>query len=100
MLSNPHYHPDLIVLDLNIPQIPGMTLLELRKDDPTPKVVLSSSVNPEARKLRLASRAQEFVSKPVELEEFQKVVARIIEHWELRVASVDRSVVACAGSPQ
>ena len=79
MLSNPHFHPDLIVLDLNIPKIPGTALLELLKDNPTPVVVLSSSMNPRARELCLASGAREFVSKPVELEDLQEAVGRIIE---------------------
>ena len=28
MLSNPHFQPHLIVLDLNIPKIPGTALLQ------------------------------------------------------------------------
>jgi CheY-like chemotaxis protein len=94
MLSNPHFQPDLIVLDLNIPKIPGTTLLELWKGNGTPVVVLSSSMNPRARELCLASGAREFVSKPVELEEFEEAVGRIIEQWGSRVVSVGGSVAA------
>jgi CheY-like chemotaxis protein len=91
MLSNPHFHPDLIVLDLNIPKISGTGLLELWKGYRTPVVVLSSSTNPKEREFCLASGAQEFISKPVELEEFQEAIRRLIEHWGAR-ASVGRSV--------
>src|SRR5260370_41142989 len=78
----------MVVLDLNMPKIAGSALLGLWKDDPTPVVVLSSSTNPKEREFCLASGAREFVSKPVELEEFQGAVARIIEHWGSRVVSV------------
>jgi chemotaxis family two-component system response regulator Rcp1 len=91
MLSNPGFQPDLIVLDLNIPKIPGTALLERWKGNRTPVVVLSSSMNPGARELCLASGVREVVSKPVELEEFQQTVGRIIEQWGARVVSVRRS---------
>lgn len=81
MLSNPHFRPDLIILDLNVPKISGTALLERWKGYRTPVVVFSSSMNPAARELCLASGAREFVSKPVELEEFQEAIGRIIEHW-------------------
>ena len=76
MLSNPHFRPDLIILDLNIPKISGTTLLELWKGYRKPVVVLTSSTNPAERELCLASGACEFVSKPFVLEEFQQAVGR------------------------
>jgi CheY-like chemotaxis protein len=100
MLSNPQFQPDLIVLDLNIPKVSGTALLELWKDKQTPVVVLSSSMNPEARELCLASGAREFVSKPVELDEFQEAAARTIEHWGTRKGLIGGSVAACAGNRQ
>ena len=98
MLSNPHFKPDLIVLDLNIPKISGRELLELWKGNQIPVVVLSSSMNPEARELCLAAGAREFVTKPVELEGFEEAVRKIIEQWGSRLASVGRSVVAGFGN--
>jgi CheY-like chemotaxis protein len=59
LLSNPHFHPDLIVLDLNIPKISGMGLLELWKGYRTPVVVLSSSSNPKEREFCLAAGGHE-----------------------------------------
>jgi CheY-like chemotaxis protein len=95
MLSNPHFQPDVIVLDLNIPKISGTALLAQLKDIRTPVVVLSSSVNPRAQELCLASDAREFVSKPVVPEEFQQAVGKIIEQWGLR--AVGRSATTCVG---
>jgi len=87
MLSNPHFRPDLIVLDLSIPKISGTELLELWKGYHLPVVVFSSSMNPEARELCLASGAREVVTKPVELEEYHEAVGRIVEQWGPRAAS-------------
>jgi len=96
MLSNPHFQPHLIVLDLNIPEIPGTALLRRWKGNHrAPVVVLSSSRNPAEREFCLASGAREFVSKPVELEEFQNAVARIIERWASKTVSVRGSLAAC-----
>jgi CheY-like chemotaxis protein len=97
MLKNPNFQPHLIVLDLNIPKISGMVLLERWKNNQTPVVVLSSSLNPGTREFCLASGAREFVTKPVELEEFQEAVARIIEQWGVKAISAGRSGVACVG---
>jgi CheY-like chemotaxis protein len=98
MLNNPHFQPHLIVLDLNIPKISGTALLERWKNNQTPVVVLSSSLNPGTREFCLASGAREFVAKPVELEEFQEAVARIIEQWGAKAVSVGRSEVAVVGN--
>jgi len=99
MLSNPQFQPDLIVLDLNIPKISGTALLELWKDNQTPVVVLSSSMNPATRELCLASGAREFVSKPVDLEEFQEAAARVIQCWGTKVVSVSCPVLGNTTGP-
>src|SRR5260370_36905349 len=79
VLSNPHFQPDLIVLDLNIPKISGTELLDLWKGYRTPVVVLSSSKNPSAREFCLASGPQHFVATPIYLKEFPNDVLRIVE---------------------
>jgi CheY-like chemotaxis protein len=81
VLSNPHFQPDLIVLDLNIPKIPGTELLPYGRAIERRWWFLSSSSNPAERDFCLASGAQEFVTKPVELDEFQNAVRRIVERW-------------------
>lgn len=77
--------PDLILLDLNLPRKSGLEVLEELKADPTllaiPVVMLTTS----QAELDVASsyrlRANAFVTKPVGLEPFLKVVRSIEEFW-------------------
>jgi CheY-like chemotaxis protein len=77
--------PDLILLDLNLPRLSGRELLaEVKADDQLrriPVVVLTSS---QAEQDILASydlNANCYVSKPVDLEQFIKVVRSIEDFW-------------------
>jgi chemotaxis family two-component system response regulator Rcp1 len=77
--------PDLVLLDLNLPRKDGMEVLREMKDDPNlrhiPVVVLTTS---EAERDILASYelgASCFISKPVDLTEFRKVVESIDDFW-------------------
>lgn len=79
-LADPQVTPDLIILDLNIPKISGLTLLERYKPS-TPVVVFSSSMNPEEVKRALDLGARQFVQKPLQIEEFTKAVVKMVEDY-------------------
>jgi CheY-like chemotaxis protein len=80
ILEDPEFKPDLIILDLNIPKVPGLAVLERCK--PTaPVVVFTSSSNPTERQRAKKLGASEFVQKPYDLDEFANVVMRMIEEW-------------------
>ena len=77
--------PDLILLDLNLPKKGGREVLEEIKQDPNlkhiPVVILTTS---QAEKDILESyrlRANAYVTKPVDLEQFLKVVQTIEQFW-------------------
>jgi CheY-like chemotaxis protein len=77
--------PDLILLDLNLPKKDGRAVLEeIKQDDALkhiPVVVLTTS---QAEQDILASyrlRANAFVTKPVDLEQFLKAVRTIEQFW-------------------
>jgi CheY-like chemotaxis protein len=89
MLTNPHVQLDLIILDLNIPKITGIGLLERWQIGTVPVVVFSSSANPTEKERCLALGVREFVSKPTDLDEFGETVSRIVEKW----AMPERTVV-------
>jgi CheY-like chemotaxis protein len=81
MLADAHFHPTLIVLDLNIPRITGAALLERWKSIQTPVVVFSSSLNDTERERVLALGAREFIQKPTDLEEFSQVVSGLVKRY-------------------
>jgi CheY-like chemotaxis protein len=83
--------PDLILLDLNLPKKDGREVLEeIKQNDDfrhIPIVILTTS---QAEKDIIESyrlRANAFVTKPVDLEQFLKVV-RSIEHFWLEIVKL------------
>jgi CheY-like chemotaxis protein len=83
--------PHMILLDLNLPRKDGREVLQELKEDPDlrhiPVVILSSS---RAERDVLESyrlHANSYVSKPVDMNEFSRVVRAIDAFW-LRVARV------------
>lgn len=77
--------PDLILLDLNLPRKDGREVLEEIKSDPALKnipVVILTTSNAEQDILKsYALHANCYITKPVDLEQFSKVVASIEEFW-------------------
>ncbi|MFD3330038.1 response regulator [Streptomyces sp. NPDC058701] len=73
--------PDLIVLDLNMPRMNGRDLLKVLKNDESlqtiPVVVLTTSAAPDDVAGAYGSRANAYVTKPVNLEEFEQAVRSI-----------------------
>ncbi|WP_411104722.1 response regulator [Streptomyces sp. cmx-4-9] len=73
--------PDLIVLDLNMPRMNGRELLRILKADEDlqtiPVVVLTTSSAPDDVTGAYSSHANAYVTKPVNLEEFERAVQSI-----------------------
>ena len=80
MLCDADVKTDLIILDLNIPKIPGIALLA-QCEPSAPVVVFSSSSNPAEIERAKELGVREFVQKPIDFEEFEKVVRRMVERW-------------------
>lgn len=81
MLANPHFKPDLIILDLNIPKITGIALLQRWQVGRTPVVVFSSSANASEKERSIALGAREFVSKPTHFDEFSNAICGMVDKW-------------------
>jgi CheY-like chemotaxis protein len=85
--------PDLILLDLNLPRKDGREVLQEIKQDDTlrhiPVVILSTSQADQdiAESYRL--RANAFVTKPVEIDQFFAAVRSLEQFW-LDVARLTR----------
>ena len=82
MLSEPDFAPSLIILDLNIPKIPGLTLLE-RWSGRTPVVIFSSTASEHEKRRALALGARDFVSKPADLGQFTESVCGMVRKWAM-----------------
>lgn len=80
-----HPFPDLVILDLIMPNVDGYGVLEhvrsRRWRDPFPIVVLTSSPDPTARERSLAMGADAFYLKPEGLEALGRVVGDIVTQW-------------------
>ena len=77
--------PDLVLLDLNMPKKDGRETLEEIKADPAlrsiPVVILTTSSADEDVVRTYTSGASCYITKPVGLEQFQKVVEAIEYFW-------------------
>lgn len=77
--------PDLILLDLNLPKKDGREVLAEVKADPAlrriPVVVLTTSSADEDVLRAYDLHANCYVTKPVDLTQFMKIVSRIEEFW-------------------
>ncbi|HEY7506846.1 MAG TPA: response regulator [Nitrososphaera sp.] len=77
--------PDLILLDLNLPRMNGFEVLNEIKEDPAlkriPVVVLTTSQAEQDIIQSYDLYANAYVTKPVDLEQFVKVLKSIEDFW-------------------
>ena len=77
--------PDLILLDLDLPNMSGRELLEIVKNDPKlrgiPIVVLTISESDKDVIQSYDMQANAYVRKPIDLDQFVKVVQSIEDFW-------------------
>ena len=77
--------PSLILLDLNLPKVNGHEVLEKIKADPKlrriPVIVLTASTREEDIVRTYDLGVNTFISKPVEFEDFIRMVTTIKEYW-------------------
>lgn len=85
--------PDLILLDLNLPKKNGREVLEeIKRDDALrhiPVVILTTSQAEQDVVESYRLRANAYVTKPVDLEQFLKVVGSIEQFW-LEIVKLSR----------
>jgi two-component system, chemotaxis family, response regulator Rcp1 len=77
--------PDLVLLDLKLPDIHGLEVLAAIKTDSSlrriPAVVFSASTNREEVVQAYNLNANSYIAKPAELAEFIRVVHGVEEFW-------------------
>ncbi len=77
--------PDLILLDLNLPKKDGREVLAEIKDDPElkriPVVILTTSEDEKDIYRAYDLHANAYVKKPVDLDQFMKIVEAVEDFW-------------------
>ena len=80
-----HRLPDLIILDLNLPRKDGREVLAEVKEDPVlkkiPVVVLTTSSADEDILRSYELHANCYITKPLDFDQFAKIVASIESFW-------------------
>ncbi len=82
LLLTKDYHPGLILLDLDLPDIRGIDVLALLQDDGAtasiPVVIISADANPrKIEELKIAG-AKDYLSKPIDIPQFLAMVDKWI----------------------
>jgi DNA-binding response OmpR family regulator len=82
----PLYRPDVILLDLLMPDMPGHVALErFRELDPTvPVIIISGTQDEEVARATSAMGAFDYVMKPFNVQALKRVVAASLEEHEHR----------------
>jgi two-component system response regulator len=77
--------PDLILLDLNMPRMNGQEVLaEIVADEALctlPVIVLTTSTDDEEILKMYKLRCSSFIAKPVDLDQFLRVVQSLADYW-------------------
>lgn len=75
-------NPDLITLDLMMPNLNGYELCALFRNDPqfakTPIVIVSAKEDTQSRNHAFSVGASEFVNKPFNIDEFLNILRRLL----------------------
>jgi CheY-like chemotaxis protein len=80
-------NPAIILLDLQLPKVDGLTVLKRLREDPrtklTPVVVLTSSKAEQDVVAGYNLRANSYIRKPVDFDQFTEAVRQIGMYWLL-----------------
>ena len=74
--------PDLITLDLMMPQLSGFDLCELLRADPkfanTPIIIISAKEDTHSREKAFALGATEYINKPFDIDHFLTTIKELL----------------------
>ena len=77
--------PRLVLLDLKMPKVSGLDVLKRMRSNPrtkyVPVVVLTSSSERRDLADAYASGANSYIRKPVDLEDFNRIMSGICSYW-------------------
>lgn len=83
--GDPTSVPDLVLLDLDLPDIDGLTVLEIRFEEPAfravPTIVLSGTTDRETVRRCYRLGANAFVPKPDDFDGYVTVIESVTSFW-------------------
>jgi CheY-like chemotaxis protein len=82
MLATRDFQPDLVILDLNLPKLGGLSVLECTSPY-VPVVVFTSSSSSADRSAAFELGVVEYVEKPSDLGEYTSAVVQIVRNWAI-----------------
>ena len=80
ILCSRHRDPDVVILDLALPKVDGLTVLE-RTNPHAPVIVFSSTIRPDEVRRSFELGARDFIAKPLDLDQYSQVVSYIVRKW-------------------
>jgi CheY-like chemotaxis protein len=78
----PEYRPDVVLLDLTMPELPGDVVLDrLREMDPAvPVIIVTGNTDDERARATLARGAFDYVAKPFDLGVLARILAAAVAY--------------------
>jgi len=87
------HDPDLILLDLHLPDMPGEEVLRRLRNDPrtaeVPVVILSADARPSLIKRLLGAGARAFLTKPLDVAELLALLDQVADERLAQSAAID-----------
>ena len=77
------HHPDLLLVDLNLPDMSGEEVLRRVHEEPktynVPVVIISADASPVQAERLLAAGAQLYLTKPIDVRQFLQVLSDVLK---------------------
>ena len=76
------FKPNLILLDILLPDLDGLTVCEILRRQPSTKkipVIFMSALSSEVTKRTVAMQADDFFTKPLDMERLQQRIADLLQ---------------------
>lgn len=81
MLTGERLRPDMVILDLSLPEMDGLRVMETYHPIDIPIVIFTASRRESDKLLSKALGAVEYVVKPTDLEAFREAMWGMVERW-------------------
>ena len=78
------FKPDLILLDILLPDLDGLSVCEILRRQPSTKkipIIFMSALSGDVTKRTVAMHAEDFFTKPLDLPRLERRIADLL-HWE------------------